>query len=224
MSSAKGIDPRLAAERLKIRRCNPVYFLLLAVLSCQSALLVWLRKTASAVPPELKAPPPHEVFATHEDASSSPPRDPSTLPPRALATTDDDEAHQTVESQAALKSQPLAPAAEATSASHCLQRTQGYWTYEVCMRSSVTQFHSVLKGLARRNVARMGQYESTTADGIQRYLRGEACGTASEQNRLRETSVRAGCGRHDRIMAVREPSPCRYEVDVELRQLCGKAT
>lgn len=61
------------------------------------------------------------------------------------------------------------------------------------MRSSVTQFHSVLKGLARRNVARMGQYESTT-DGFQRYLRGEACGTASEQNRLRETNVRQRAG------------------------------
>jgi len=101
-----------------------------------------------------------------------------------------------------------------------MQNIQGYWTYELCLKSNVTQFHSIIKGSDRRNVARLGEYDTTAADGVQKYLDGDPCGKDNVPPRARETSVRIGCGRHDRIVAIREPATCAYELEVELRAVC----
>ena len=137
----------------------------------------------------------------------------------------------------------------------CLQKALGYWIYEVCIGSEVRQFHSVVRGVDRREITSLGklhpaetamqnvhQPQSQTPPGTQpeaqreaqaeaqsqlqpqpqpqRYVGGDVCEGQPSKLR-REVAISTGCGKSDRIVDVREPEACRYEIDIELRSACS---
>ena len=167
----------------------------------------WLR--SSAIPAE-PSPPPATLLQAEPP---EPPWPPSPSPPPEAPS-----------SALSANAHPPAPSSSHDASAQCLLSTQGYWTYEVCLKSNVTQFHAIIKGADRHAVALLGQYVSTTEEGVQLFKGGDLCGAsdAAQPRHVREASVRTGCGRHDRVIAIHEPATCRYEVDVELSRLCDE--
>jgi hypothetical protein len=103
-----------------------------------------------------------------------------------------------------------------------VQKPVGYWTYEYCAGVEVRQFHSFVRGVDRHSVTSLGRFDAagTTSDGPQRFTGGDVC---EQSNRRREATVNVGCGSSDRIVDVREPEACKYELAVELRAACAAA-
>mmetsp|Transcript_46608 Transcript_46608/g.122380 ORF Transcript_46608/g.122380 Transcript_46608/m.122380 type:complete len:205 (+) Transcript_46608:2-616(+) len=200
-------------------------------LTTQLVALHWLRRSSS---------PPFTALATAQspklavaaagvvpskEPSSPPPDDSPPIPSPALPAPSPSPSYASTNVPIARGSvgDSLPHAQHGQGSRKCLERTLGYWTYEICLQSNVTQFHSIIKGADRRSQARLGQYSKTAEDGAQIYVNGDLCKSSAdspEPQSARASTVRAGCGKHDRVVNIREPEKCRYEFEVELQALC----
>lgn len=217
-------DPRLLAERRQRGSFSCSIFRPQALMVCAGLLLVMqaisnvrgissrreIAEMASPVPVPVPVPPA-------PSASPAPP--PSSLEMAGVESAVDSET---------LASSPQPPPPASTSpappphpSKPCLLRPLGYWTYEVCIGDEVRQFHSFVRGVDRREVTSLGKIDgaaSTTAGAQQRYVGGGICEAHDKQKR--ETTITIGCGGSDRVTDVREPTPCHYQMSIELRAAC----
>ena len=75
----------------------------------------------------------------------------------------------------------------------------------------------MIRGVDRKEVTSLGKLDPSTANAtVQRYVGGAVC--LPSRNR-RQTTVNVACGT-DRLVDVREPEPCKYELTVELKSAC----
>ena len=104
----------------------------------------------------------------------------------------------------------------------CLQKLLGYWTYEVCLGTEILQFHSVVRGMDRKQITSLGKHDAaaSTPEGQLRYANGDVC---EPSKRRREATVNVVCGNSDRVIDVGEPEACRYIINVELKSACPPA-
>ena len=56
---------------------------------------------------------------------------------------------------------------------------------------------------------------------VQQYVGGDVCLPSKQR---RQTVARIACGVRDRLVEVREPEPCHYALDVELKAVCTSST
>ena len=86
----------------------------------------------------------------------------------------------------------------------------------------MTQFHEFVRGVDRHEMTLLGRYDGTNATtSVQRYTHGTLCSLKDSSARQREATIVLLCGERDRILNVREPLRCHYEITLELRATCG---
>mmetsp|Transcript_13422 Transcript_13422/g.40598 ORF Transcript_13422/g.40598 Transcript_13422/m.40598 type:complete len:393 (-) Transcript_13422:203-1381(-) len=123
---------------------------------------------------------------------------------------------------------------------HCLSREDDWWTYEICFRASVRQFHNEpdAEGVVRlASEYILGTYNDSASHldtvkvdvGVgdlkekyvsQVYDNGEACDITGQ---LRQTEVRFVCSAagEEKIRSIQETTTCKYVAVLETHRLCG---
>lgn len=118
--------------------------------------------------------------------------------------------------------QQLQPVKGISPSSHrCIERTRGYWTFEVCPGAEVRQFHQYVKGVDRHGTLSLGRCKAAllAPTGTETFVGGDVC---QPSERPREATVSYSCGGGgNRIISVQEPEPCRYEIAVQLAIVCA---
>lgn len=132
----------------------------------------------------------------------------------------------------------------AYAATKCLYRTIDWWTYEVCYKQHVRQFHNDAATNKLASEYMLGNYDPSGDEPVvqadstlglgtedlaatpsryvaQRYTNGEACDVTDEPRR-RSTEVRFVCAADGRdvLTGVSEPQTCQYVITVATKVLC----
>lgn len=115
----------------------------------------------------------------------------------------------------------------------CIEASAGWWTYEICYKKEVRQFHEETDG-KRSSDWSMGVYvpEEQTADTpysgtdiIQYFAGGQHC---DENGELRRSKVLFACcpkseSKQPSVEKVEEPALCSYAITVCIPDLCETA-
>jgi len=119
-------------------------------------------------------------------------------------------------------------------ASTCLYRLTGWWTYEICHRKHIKQFHQTADGSVDSAVYFLGKWEAEesdeptepegipTTEKIEYYSEFYSHGTVCDLTNLpRTTEVRFYCSNDKtHVSDLKEPSSCNYVVSVRTPLLC----
>lgn len=116
---------------------------------------------------------------------------------------------------------------------NCLEFNKGWWTYKVCHKSNVTQYHISEKGETEGDISNLGIFEkeddwtdknlndkkTKQLYHIVTYTNGSICDLTGKP---RKTSVQYYCGEGiaDMIIRVEEPATCEYIITVHSVKLC----
>eukprot|EP00968_Pinguiococcus_pyrenoidosus_P008910 scaffold664_cov260-Pinguiococcus_pyrenoidosus.AAC.31 len=119
--------------------------------------------------------------------------------------------------------QSLRAALDALSSCYTKAGADGYWSYELCPRANVTQFHErVRRGKRRNPVYQLGALEEESVHValddsshpvlLLQYRNGSFCRSASGQSLRRSATVEMRCCAPDSagIQEISEPVPCVY--------------
>jgi len=125
--------------------------------------------------------------------------------------------------------------------SSCFQRSEGWWTYELCPLSQIRQYHEEQSKVVQEYV--LGRFGGWTADrvrllpakgdqplsGAMDFSRGTACDHGNDKidernvgvSRVTEVRVQCANGQGDHIHSVREVATCRYVLIFKSDRLCA---
>eukprot|EP00889_Picochlorum_renovo_P003399 jgi/Picre1/30429/NNA_005793.t1 len=121
----------------------------------------------------------------------------------------------------------------------CAYRIDGWWTYELCYRQGIRQFHTDTETSKVTSEFLLGKYPETLdaptivegdeGDASQHNYASDVCGeghVCDVGDRLgakREVEVRYWCGTSKKpiVVDVREPKSCHYVFDVQTAAICN---
>lgn len=121
----------------------------------------------------------------------------------------------------------------------CAYRIDGWWTYEICYRQGIRQFHTDTEVKKVTSEFLLGKYPETLDTPLivegdegdvshHNYAsdvcgEGHVCDVGDRFGAKREVEVRYWCGTSKKpvVVDVREPKSCHYVFDVQIAALCN---